>query len=92
MGIVNTESMNFGQAIEAMKAGKKVAREGWNGKGMFLFHIDGNSWDFTSDTVGESINDIDTLPFICMRTADCKLVPWLASQSDVIAKDWLLVM
>lgn len=79
--------MEFGKAIRAMQEGKKVQREGWNGKGMFLFHVDGNRWDFTAD-IGPEINDLDTLPFICMKTADNKLVPWLASQTDVLASDW----
>ena len=36
--------MDFGKAIEALKAGKKVAREGWNGKGMFLFLVPGSTF------------------------------------------------
>ncbi len=79
--------MKFGSALEYLKAGLKVRREGWNGKGMFLFQVDGNRWDFTAD-VGPEINDMDTLPFICMKTADNKLVPWLASQTDLLADDW----
>jgi hypothetical protein len=78
--------MNFGEANQSMIYGKKVQRSGWNGKGMFLFIICGNQWDFTCDI--EGVNDIDTLPFICMKTADNKLVPWLASQTDVLANDW----
>lgn len=83
--------MSFGNAVRMMKIGLKVAREGWNGKGMFLFQIDGNAWDFTTDSADESVNDMDTLPFICMKTADNKLVPWLASQTDVLSEDWVVV-
>ena len=73
--------MTFGLAIEATKKGLKVARAGWNGKGMFLFYVDrpvaywgceGSNW-------------------IGMKTADNKAVPWLASQSDVLAEDWCIV-
>ncbi len=78
--------MKFGQATRLMQEGKRVQREGWNGKGMFLFHVDGNTWDFTSDV--DDIEGFETMPFICMRTADGKLVPWLASQTDVLAYDW----
>jgi len=78
--------MKFGQATRLMLEGKKVQREGWNGKGMFLFTIAGGSWNFETDVDG--VDDIETLPFICMKTADNKLVPWLASQTDVLAYDW----
>lgn len=87
--------MNFGQAVEAMKRGEKVERSGWNGKGMFLFQIDGNAWDFTCDftcdSTDEEVNDLDTLPFICMKTAGNNLVPWLASQADVLSEDWFVI-
>ena len=56
---------------------------------MFLFLISGNSWDFTTDV--EGVDGLDTLPFVCMKTADGKLVPWLASQTDIIAHDWVIV-
>ena len=85
-------SLSFGEATEKMKSGHKVARGGWNGKGMFLFLIAGDCWYFDTDIDGVEDNDgIKTLPFICMKTADNKLVPWLASQTDVIAKDWIVV-
>lgn len=78
--------MKFGQATRLMLEGKKVQREGWNGKGMFLFTISGGAWNFETDIDG--VDDIETLAFICMKTADNKLVPWLASQTDVLADDW----
>ncbi len=86
---MDKENMSFGNATEKMKLGDKVARKGWNGKGMFLFLICGNAWEFTTDVSG--VDGIETLPFICMKTADNKLVPWLASQTDVIADDWCVV-
>lgn len=81
--------MNFGKAIESLRIGKKISRTGWNRKGMFLFLICGNAWEFTTDV--EGVEDIQTLPFICMKTADNHLVPWLASQTDVLAEDWGIV-
>ena len=68
--------MNFGQAIEALKNGQRVTRPGWNGKGMWLALQ-------TPDA-----NSKMTLPYIFMRTADEGFVPWLASQTDVLAEDW----
>lgn len=81
--------MNFGKAITALKQGQKVARAGWNGKGMFLFLVQANAWDFETDVSG--VDGLSTSGFICMKTADNKLVPWLASQSDVLVEDWVIV-
>ena len=82
------EGCTFGQAIELLKSGLKLSRKGWNGKGMFLFLVSGGAWDFECDIHG--VDGLHTLPFICMKTADGKLVPWLASQSDILAEDWVL--
>lgn len=68
--------MNFGKAIELLKSGSKVSRKGWNGKGMWL-HLQNPS------TYSKM-----TLPYIYMKTANEDLVPWLASQSDILADDW----
>jgi len=68
--------MNFGQALEALKEGKKVTRGGWNGKDMWL----------ALQTPDE--HSKMTLPYIYMKTADEHLVPWLASQTDLLAADW----
>ena len=75
--------MNFGQAIEALKQGEKVARTGWNGKGMWLRLVTPTETDFDCG--------YENLPFIEMKTADNKLVPWLASQTDMLAEDWTIV-
>lgn len=71
--------MNFGQAIEALKAGKRVSRSGWNGKGMWL-----------ALQVPDAHSKM-SLPYIYMSTVDAQLVPWLASQTDVLAEDWGIV-
>jgi len=68
--------MNFGDAIKALKNGEKVCREGWNGKGMWiaLQRPDGHSKM--------------SLPYIYMRTVQGDIVPWIASQTDMLADDW----
>jgi len=86
-----TSGMSFGLAIEALKRGKKVARAGWNGKGMWLTHVFASDWDVSADTAGMDDQDIVTAPWIGMKTADAKFVPWLASQTDVLADDWQVV-
>lgn len=90
-------SHNFGQALEALKSGQKVARSGWNGKGMFLFLQKGYPAGVpanknTAEALGCPEGAIvKVLPYIAMSTVDGSLVPWLASQTDVLAEDWLPV-
>ena len=72
--------MNFGQAIEQMKTGAKVTREGWNGKGMWL-----------ALQVPDQHSKMQQ-PYIYMSPVDGKLVPWLASQSDILAEDWQVIV
>lgn len=79
-------AMNFGQATKLMQdaEGARARRSGWNGKGMFLFYVKPSDWTLTN---GHTDN-FPLLPFIAMKTADDKIVPWLASQTDVLANDW----
>lgn len=74
------DKLNFGEAIATLKSGKRVAREGWNGKGMWL-----------ALQVPDA-NSKMSLPYIYMRTACDNNVPWLASQTDVLAEDWVEVV
>lgn len=85
--------MNFGEAIEALKQGAKIARQGWNGKEMFLFYNNGRLNSICNKAIAEGIiyDILEVSPFILMKTADNKLVPWLASQTDVLAEDWTIL-
>jgi len=77
--------MNFGQALEALKCGAKVARSGWNGKGIF---IELQTPDTNSKMTSPYIY-IDTTGLQTDNTAAPKsCVPWLASQTDMLAEDW----
>lgn len=91
---------DFGKAINALKQGKKVAREGWNGKGMFLFLLPAGTIPKTAifDPKLKEIlenngrDTFDALPTIRMKTADDKILTgWLASQTDIFAEDWMIV-
>lgn len=82
------DNMTFGLAIEAMKKGKKVARAGWNGKGMYLFLSPKVGCQMYEPFTGKSINDLQQ--FIVMKAADDTLVPWHASQTDMLAEDWTI--
>lgn len=82
--------MNFGAAIAAAKEGKRVARAGWNGKGMWVRFVDLYS-DKEFGIVEKPYSEGTWLPFLAMKTVDNKLVPWLASQTDMLAEDWEIV-
>lgn len=76
---------SFGDAIKYVKRGLKVARKGWNGKGMYLFLADGE--DLTSYL---STGDFKCASSVCMKTAQNTIcVGWLASQADMLAEDWV---
>ena len=79
--------MSFGHAVELLKGGHRVARAGWNGTGMWLTLVGEGHYDVGIKTAG----DCALLPWIGMKTADNKFVPWLASQTDVLAEDWQIV-
>lgn len=71
--------MDFGQAITELKAGKKVCRSGWNGKGMWL----GLQVPDAHSKMGRS--------YIYIHSVDGKLVPWTPSQTDIFSEDWKVV-
>ena len=82
---------NFGRALEILKAGGRVARAGWNGKGMFLYLVQGSKFVVNRPPLNQIYTEgteVEYLAHIDMRTANGTLVPWLASQSDLLANDW----
>lgn len=90
--------MNFGQAIEELKVGSKVARAGWNGKGMFLIYVPGSTvapypgTPYHTANVGDEMGQVTINPHIDMYTATGEMQPgWLASQTDMLADDWDVV-
>ena len=98
--VAQTETgMTFGGAIAALKQGKKVARQGWNGKGMWLWLKEGTmvKSDWCHDSALKAIADknggeIEALGTVCMKTADNKILSgWLASQTDVLSHDWVVI-
>ncbi|MEX3713535.1 DUF2829 domain-containing protein [Cytobacillus horneckiae] len=86
--------MDFGKALIALKEGKKVARKGWNGKGMWIALMPALFLDKdiingrTKKHIGEG-KDLDSQPYLVMWTAAQQWQPgWLASQADLLAEDW----
>lgn len=97
-------NLTFGQAIEALKSGDRVAREGWNSKDMWIVLMTGMKLPpYNDQTTERKVNDrtakwigrdtpLETLPYLAMWTADKKWLPgWLASQTDMLAEDWQIL-
>ncbi len=102
--IVTESDLNFGQAIEAVKEGNLIAREGWNGKNMFVFQRPKDTLSRDIIDQVKSINheakrvllnqerEIKFLAYLCMFSAQGEVVNgWLASQTDMLAEDWCIV-
>jgi hypothetical protein len=96
-------NITFGEALQAIKLGKRVARDDWNGKGMWIA-LSGtelrpsrvpsaNLWSPHSKAEAERQGgSVEVLPAIIMRTADGKIaMGWLASQADMLAEDWTVL-
>lgn len=90
--------LDFSDALRQLKGGARICRAGWNGKGMWLCLSPGGEipagdfWAapnkaFAVQNGGSAV----VLPYITMKTADNCIVPWLASQTDVLAEDWLVL-
>lgn len=77
--------MNFAIALMSLNEGALVARQGWNGKDMYLLKAEGGSFKIGGYVMGS------LEPHIVMKTADDKFVPWLASQTDLLAEDWQIM-
>jgi hypothetical protein len=86
--------LDIGQAVEQLRIGKKLRRTGWNGVGMFVFLVPGSGFTvnrrpllgiYPEGTVINYQSHVD------MRTANGTIVPWVCSQSDLLAGDWEVV-
>lgn len=89
----SVDGMTFGLAIEALKAGKKVARAGWNGKGQFVYLVTGESLQNTLKYgYGEYVGEPTIQSALAIKTTANQIqVGWLASQTDMLAEDWAVV-
>ncbi len=74
------DNLDFGSAIKNIRHGDKMTRKGWNGKGMYIYYV--------PQRISGSVQYRD---YIAMKTTDGSIVPWLASQTDILARDWMIV-
>lgn len=85
---------NFGKAVEFAKAGKKVARAGWNGKDMFVYYVPAASYPAMTDIGREIANlegKVNYRSYLALKTAQDDVATWAPSGSDALAEDWMIV-
>jgi hypothetical protein len=88
------EGMTFGQAIEAMKAGQKVARSGWNGKGMFVYYVPANSYPVQTGAAKSHFGEGAMVPYnayMAIKNVNETVSTWVPSVNDVLSDDWSIV-
>ncbi|MFI0406611.1 DUF2829 domain-containing protein [Actinomadura sp. 3N508] len=89
--------MHFGEALERLRDGERLARDGWNGRGMFIVLQAGypNGIPINANTAQAAGIRQGTVckfrPYLMMFTAERDFVPWVASQTDLLAADWTTV-
>jgi len=89
-----SDNLTFGEALELLKAGKKVARAGWNGKGMFVFLVPGSNFKVNRPPllgIYPEGTEINYRPHIDLKGADGSVSTWAPSGSDSLAEDWMEV-
>ena len=85
------ETFSFSFALALLKDGRRLARAGWNGKGMFLFLVPGSRFQVNRAPllgIYPQGAEISYHAHIDMKTAQGDVVPWVASQTDLLANDW----
>lgn len=90
--LLTEERVSYSKALKALRKGARIARAGWNGKGMYLVHFSpvGHGMEMLRVLDIDGGTEYPLLPFILMKTADDCYVPWLASQTDMLEDDWCI--
>lgn len=87
------ENLNFGQAIEAAKSGKKIARKGWNAAGMFAYIVPAASYPAQTGVAKEYFGEklVPYRAYWALKTAQEDVATWTPSGSDSLAEDWIII-
>lgn len=83
--------MDFGMAIDKMRAGARVQREGWNGKGMFLYYIGADKYPAKTEIAKTIADDEGKVPYgayVALKTVNGTVIPWTPNMLDMLATDW----
>lgn len=87
-----SKGIDFGHALAALKQGKSIAREGWNGKGMYLYYVPAASYAAVTDAARKEFGELVPYgAYVAMKTAQNNVVPWQPSQADMVSNDWAIL-
>ncbi len=89
-----SSGLTFGDALQALKAGKRVARAGWNGKGMFVYYVRAAAYLAQSAAAIEYFGKnayVPYAPYLALKGVDERVSTWVPSINDVLAEDWVVL-
>ena len=89
-----SSGLTFGDALQALKAGKRVARVGWNGKGMFVYYVRAAAYLAQSEVAKAYFGEnayVSYAPYLALKGVDERVSPWVPSINDVLAEDWVVL-
>ena len=85
--------MNFGEALELVKTGNRIYREGWNGKDQYVYFVPANSYKAQTDIAKAQFGDeVPYRAYLALKTVQNDVATWTPSVSDVLAEDWIAIM
>lgn len=85
---------NFGDVITALKEGRRVTRNGWNGKGMYLYYVPAASYPAVTEIAKAEFGEDAMVPYeayVAMKNAQGTISIWAPSQVDMFAEDWIIL-
>lgn len=86
---MNSDTMDFGSMLRLLKEGGRFTRTGWNGAGQYIYFVPAATYPAVTDAAKVEFADgVPYRAYIALRTADAHVIPWLASQTDLLSADW----
>lgn len=89
-----TDGLTFGIALEALQRGCKLARSGWNGKGMFVYYVPANAYPVQTGAAKSHFGEGSLVPYnayFAIKNVNETVSTWVPSVNDVLAEDWAIV-
>ena len=89
-----TSGLDFGMALQALRAGLRVAREGWNGKGMFVYYVPAAAYLAQTGVAQEYFGKhayVPYAPYLALKGVEDQVSTWVPSINDVLAEDWVVL-
>lgn len=87
-------NLNFGEALSALKEGKRISRDGWNGKGMFVYLVPANAYPAQTGAAKAHFGEGALVPYnayLAIKNVNETVSTWVPSVNDVLAEDWGII-